>query len=231
MTATPTILSQTNEARSHRRLTLSDKAVTASVSPQEPRENELIVPVAHINIRLLAGWAACTLLLVAGLSRPIIQISVNVEAVLKDAIDHQPIVGLLLQEKGFKLSDIASKLPPTSTTTQSILSSVAKLYRIGSFSAATLILLFSVFTPIVKQFVYLRVIVSGSEKRFRYLHWTKLLHKWAMVDVFVLSMVVLTLSSATAWDARLLDGFYWFLLYFVFAAFLASLVSREHAVA
>jgi len=57
---------------------------------------------------------------------------------------------------------------------------------------------------------------------------TKVLHKWAMVDVFVLAMVVLMLSSAAAWSATILDGFYWFLVYFVLAAILGFLVSSEH---
>lgn len=169
----------------------------------------------------LALWVATSILLFLGLTRPIIQISVNVESVLRDAIDQQPVIGLLLQEKGFKLSDIASKLPPSSTMRQSICSSAAKLINLRCYSAAFVIVLFSIVTPIVKQGVYLYSLMYSEKAASRYVMWAKLLHKWAMVDVFVLAMVVLTLSSAAAWNAKLLDGFFWFLAYVSLAAVLA----------
>ena len=173
----------------------------------------------------IALWMVTTVFLVMGLCRPVIEISVNVESVLKDAINQHPVVGLLLHEKGLKLSEIASKLPPTSSTQQSVVSSIKKLYGIGSFTAATIILLFSVMFPILKQTIYLIAMLDkGNTKQF--VSWSTALHRWAMVDVFVLSLVVLTLSSAAAWSSRLLDGFFWFILYFFTAAILGSIVKR-----
>ena len=60
-------------------------------------------------------WATSTVFLVLGLSRPVIEVAVNVESVLKDAVDRQPIIGILLQERGIKLSELASKLPPSTS--------------------------------------------------------------------------------------------------------------------
>jgi uncharacterized membrane protein len=181
------------------------------------------------KIRLFALWGCSTFFLLLGLSRPVIEIAVNVQSVLKDAINQQPVVGLLLQERGFKLSEIAPKLPPLSKTRQSITSSVAKLYSIGSYTAATIILVFSVLFPIAKQLAFLMTLIMPWENTKKILHTVKTLHKWAMVDVFVLSMVVLTLSSAAAWSSTLLDGFYWFLCYFFSAGVMGYLLSRQAA--
>jgi paraquat-inducible protein A len=147
--------------------------------------------------------------------------------VLKDAISQQPVVGLLLQERGFKLSEIAPKLPPMSKTRQSIASSVAKLYSLGCITAGSLILGFSILFPIAKQAAFLLALAMPGSHTRKLLSITQTLHKWAMVDVFVLAMIVITLSSAAAWSSTLLDGFYWFLGYFFSAALLGILLSRH----
>ena len=172
-------------------------------------------------------WVCSTALLCLGLTRPVIQITVNVVGVLQEALDRQPIVGLMLQERGLNVADIASKLPPSSVTRQSVASSVAKLMRLNCYAAATLILLFSVVVPIVKQIVLLLVVVLPSDASARLCAAAQIVHKWAMLDVFVLAMVVLMLSSATSWNATLLDGFYWFLGYFFTAAALGVMMSRR----
>jgi hypothetical protein len=179
------------------------------------------------SLPFLALWLISASLLALGLTRPVIEISVNVEGVLRDAVDHQPIVGLLLQEKGIKLNDLVSKLPPSSVTRQSITSSAMKLYRFEAYSAATLILIFSIIIPITKQIALLIVVLFPFGRSGQINAVTKAIHKWAMLDVFVLAMVVLALSSATAWNAVLLDGFYWFLGYFFSAGALGILLTRR----
>lgn len=176
--------------------------------------------------RLLLGiWALSSILLLLGLFRPIVEISVSLEDVLKDASRKHPAVGFMLQERGVNMAELASKLPPSNTTRQSIVSSVKELFRLGSYSAALIVLVFSVVLPITKQVVFVLSLLGGSDSR-RVLPWVATVHKWAMVDVFVLAMVVLTLSSATAWNAKLLGGFYWFLGYFFLAAFLAKKIQN-----
>lgn len=178
------------------------------------------------DVLLLILWVCSAVFLFFGLTHPIVEIAVNVSGVLRDAIDRQPIIGLLLQEKGLNLSDLAAKLPPTSVTRKSIVSSVGALYQLDAYSAATLILLFSVITPIAKQ-VSLLLVVLFPDQSVKLGTITQAIHKWAMLDVFVLAMIVLTLSSATAWNATLLDGFYWFLGYFFSAGALGLLLSRR----
>jgi hypothetical protein len=183
------------------------------------------------NRPLIALWLCTATLLALGLTRPILQIEVNVVGVLEDALDRQPVVGLMLQEKGFNLGDVAGKLPPTSSTRKSIVSSVSKLYDLDCYAAASLILAFSVVVPICKQAAMLAAVLAPPGGRSAALvAVTRAVHKWAMLDVFVLAMVVLGLSSATAWNAYLLDGFYWFLAYFFAAALLGARLARRHGV-
>jgi uncharacterized paraquat-inducible protein A len=106
-------------------------------------------------------------------------------------------------------------------------SSATKLYRLRCYTAATLILLFSIVVPIGKQIALLILVLfpQGGFKKLSSV--TSAVHKWAMLDVFVLSMVVLVLSSATTWNAVLLDGFFWFLGYFFTAGTLGVLLSQR----
>lgn len=191
-----------------------------------------VLASAGRRVWLLAIWACGATQLALGLTRPIIEIEVNVVGVLQDALDRQPIVGLMLQEKGFDLSDVAGKLPPTSTARKSVVSSAAKLWELDCYAAAGLILAFSVVVPIAKQAAMLAAVFAPPGRRpAAVVAVTRAVHKWAMLDVFVLAMVVLGLSSATAWNARLLDGFYWFLGYFFAAAVLGLLLGRRHRAA
>lgn len=185
-------------------------------------------PIANkTSILLFALWLCSAALLSLGLTRPVIQIAVNIEGVLRDALDRQPVLGLLLQERGLKIADIASKLPPSSVTRQSIVSSTMKLYRLECYTAATLILVFSIMVPIGKQVALLMVVLGPHDSAETLSSATQIVHKWAMLDVFVLAMVVLALSSATAWNAMLLDGFFWFLGYFFTAGALGIFLSQR----
>ena len=193
------------------------------VGPYPPPDRVMIFKLTVLRHLL---WATSTVFLVLGLSRPVIEVAVNVESVLKDAVDRQPIIGILLQERGIKLSELASKLPPSTSTRQSICSSVVKLYRVKCYTAATAILLFSILAPIVKQIALLLTLILPAERAQRISRFTQAIHKWAMLDVFALAMVVIALSSAAAWKATLLDGFLWFLAYFATAAVLGAVVAR-----
>lgn len=199
----------------------------------DPMPRSDAAPLARIpftGTRILAPlalWVCSAILLSLGLTRPVIQIAVHVEGVLQEALDRQPIIGLMLQERGLNVADIASKLPPSSLTSQSVVSSVVKLMRLKCYTAAVLILLFSIVVPIVKQIALLLVAVLPPDVSTRLSSATQAVHKWAMLDVFVLAMVVLALSSATSWNAALLDGFFWFLGYFFTAAALGMVLSRR----
>jgi hypothetical protein len=177
----------------------------------------------------LALWICSAALLAFGLTRYVIQIEVSIEGVLSDALDRQPAIGLLLQERGFKLSDVAPKLPPANTTRQSVISSTKRLYELKNYTPATLILIFSIILPILKQTLLLILLFFPRHSSKLLLSTFTVIHKWAMLDVFVLAMVVLALSSAAAWHATLLDGFYCFLGYIFTAGLLGFLLLSQRS--
>jgi uncharacterized paraquat-inducible protein A len=114
--------------------------------------------------------------------------------------------------------------------TRSILGSVRHLYRVGSFTAATLILLFSVLVPFVKgALVMWAVVHRDALRRERTLRVVEIIAKWSMADVFAVALFIAYLaaqasqtagSSATAavaFTATFGPGFYWFAAYCVFS--------------
>lgn len=183
--------------------------------------------VKNPPLLLVVLWLCCTILLGFGLTRPVIGITANIEGVIRDTLESQPVIGLMLQERGIKLSDIGSKLPAPKMTTQSVISSASKLYHLGNYTAAALIFMFSIILPICKQVILLASLASSPGNPNRLANTVISIHKWAMLDVFALSIVVISISSSSSWNASILDGFYWFLSYFFAAGILGEMLSRK----
>lgn len=175
---------------------------------------------SRITVFKWALFLSGSLFLYLGLSEPIIRIAVSLETVVLDAVDQNPILGILLQQNGFDIQSLIKLLPADQYTDQSIISSVSELYRAGSFLAATIILIFSVIFPILKQAVILIKLLKINSLPDPVLQLTSRIHKWAMIDVFVVSSVVITLSNASGWTATLQAGLYWFIAYFFTTAIL-----------
>ena len=116
--------------------------------------------------------------------------------------------------------------------TRSIVSSVQRLYEVGSPVPATLILLFSVIVPLGKGLlVAWAMFLRSGAWRARVLHFVELIAKWSMADVFVVALFIAFLAarasqtppgdpSATplvAFTAYFGSGFYWFAAYCLFS--------------
>jgi len=110
--------------------------------------------------------------------------------------------------------------------TRSILGSVRYLYRAGSNTAATLILVFSVLVPFLKVLLVLWALFHRDDRRReRTLRFVETIAKWSMADVFAVALFIAYLAaqatrtaggSATAlvtFRATLGPGFYWFAAY------------------
>lgn len=120
--------------------------------------------------------------------------------------------------------------------TRSILGSVDHLYRVGSWTAATLILLFSVVVPFAKAGLVSWALYHRDALRRRHiLRFVETIAKWSMADVFAVALFITYLaaqatqtppgsasSAVVAFDARLGPGFYWFAAYCV-----VSLASQQ----
>ncbi len=123
--------------------------------------------------------------------------------------------------------------------TRSIVSSVRRLYEVGSPFPATLILLFSVVVPFAKTaLVGWAVFAAEGTARQRILAFVETIAKWSMADVFVVALFITYLAAmasqsapaagppVVAFSARFGPGFYWFAAYCLFSLATQQLTAR-----
>jgi hypothetical protein len=171
------------------------------------------------------------------------------------------IVGFLEATGGDLRKIIMEKLSPQITAalqksvtevevyeqTRSIISSVQRLYEVGSPVPATLILLFSVIVPLGKAaLVAWASFIKSAAWRRRTLGFVETIAKWSMADVFVVALFIAYLAARAsttaptdpgspppliAFSASFGSGFYWFAAYCLFSLasqqITARLASRE----
>jgi len=114
--------------------------------------------------------------------------------------------------------------------TRSVVGSVRHLYRVGSTTAATLILLFSIVVPFTKAALVMWALYHRDPvRRKRTLHFVELIAKWAMADVFAVAIFIAYLAArasqtppgagfvpqAVTFTATFGPGFYLFAAYCV----------------
>jgi hypothetical protein len=122
--------------------------------------------------------------------------------------------------------------------TRSIVSSVRRLYEVGSPVPATLILLFSVVVPFVKMALVGWAMFASPETRRRTLAFVETIAKWSMADVFVVALFITYLAAMASQSTPLAGpplvpskaefgaGFYWFAAYCVFSLATQQLTAR-----
>ena len=123
--------------------------------------------------------------------------------------------------------------------TRSILGSVKHLYEVKSYTAATLILLFSVLVPFIKASLVMWAVYHRDQlRRMRTLGFVEVIAKWSMADVFAVALFIAYLAaqatqtaagSASAllvFTATFGPGFYWFAAYCVFSLFVQQMTAR-----
>ncbi len=96
--------------------------------------------------------------------------------------------------------------------------SISKLFDSGEIAVALAILLFSVIIPFLKIFVLIFTIIF-KEYKFSHnlINFFKYLGKWSMLDVFVVAilLVYLTSNSGNVSHAQIQIGLYFFLTYVI----------------
>ena len=127
--------------------------------------------------------------------------------------------------------------------TRSILSSVKRLYEVGSPVPATLILLFSVIVPFGKAgLVTFAMFLNDPARRRSTLKFVESIAKWSMADVFVVALFIAYLAAQAsqtppgsttpalvAFTADFGPGFYWFAAYCLFSLATQQYSSRRIA--
>jgi hypothetical protein len=162
------------------------------------------------------------------------------------------VVGLLEATGGDLRQMIIDKVMPSLTAslqqnvgevevfqqTRSIVSSVQRLYEVGSPVPATLILLFSVIVPFVKAALVGWAMFTGPDTRRRTLAFVEAIAKWSMADVFVVALFITYLAAmasqstplsgppVVAFTAQFGPGFYWFAAYCLFSLATQQLTAR-----
>jgi hypothetical protein len=172
------------------------------------------------------------------------------------AMMNPTVVGLLEATGGDLRQMIIEKVTPSLTAslqqnigevevfqqTRSIVSSVQRLYEVGSPIPATLILLFSVVVPFLKMVLVGWAMFAAPATRQRTLWFVETIAKWSMADVFVVALFITYLAAMAsqstpisgpplvAFTAQFGAGFYWFAAYCVFSLATQQLTARVFAV-
>lgn len=148
-------------------------------------------------------WAVSTLLMIAGWILPLLTLKVSIEL---------PLLGSqnMLNE------------------THSLLGTIQKLSKDGHLFPALLISLFGVLIPLIKT-MSLSYVLYGGKNALKVAKWTFAINKWAMADVFSMSILIafLTAKSLSNISAVPQTGFYVFTAYVILAGILAQLATKE----
>jgi len=156
--------------------------------------------VVSLRAFTLFGSMAAMMTLFIGLMAPILMVTIHKE------VEYLGDIVLSFESKG-------------------IMGSIEKLFESGDFVVAAVILLFSVITPILK-ILSLLFISLFMESKFAHniVKFFKAIGKWSMVDVFVVAvfLVYLTSNKGDISRAEVEVGLYFFLSY-VIVSMLVSL--------
>lgn len=110
----------------------------------------------------------------------------------------------------------------------SVAGGIAKLFEHGNVVLGGVVLLFSMVFPVLKlaAVAWAWVWPLSAAARRRLLHWTGLLGRWSMLDVFVVAVIVVLLQSSFLARAEPRPGIYVFAAAIVMSMLSALLV--EH---
>ncbi len=122
-----------------------------------------------------------------------------------------PILMVIVKKQVDYVGDVV-----LSFESKSIAGSIEKLYNNGDLVVASVILLFSVLIPTAKTLSILTIsIFKNSSIASKMVKFFKILGKWSMIDVFVVAifLVYLTSRGSGVSKAEIEIGLYFFLIY------------------
>lgn len=107
-----------------------------------------------------------------------------------------------------------------------IWNSIEKLWHLDNYIVAILIVIFSLTIPIVKTIsLYISVLRKSN------IGFIELIGKWSMADVFVMSILLATMSLNTdeMTDARIHVALYFFAIYVILSMIASSIIHKEYS--
>ena len=135
-----------------------------------------------------------------------------------------PILLIMVHKNVQYLGDVV-----LSFESKGIIGSVEKLYNMGNYPVAFTILLFSVIIPAIKTLSLLMLSIFEKQKfAQKFVMFFKHLGKWSMADVFVVSLLLVFLStgSTDVSKAEIEIGLYFFMSYVIFSI-IASITAEK----
>jgi len=114
---------------------------------------------------------------------------------------------------------------------RSVMGTLGSLWESANYLPFVLIFLFGVLVPVVKSAVLFYILlVPGDGAKWR--RFIKTISKWAMADVFALSIFISFLGANAMKNttAVLEPGFYYFTAYALLSAFIAGFSNKIHEV-
>lgn len=135
-----------------------------------------------------------------------------------------PILLIMVHKNVEYLGDVV-----LSFESKGIIGSIEKLYNMGNYPVAITILLFSVIIPAVKTLALLLLSIFEKQKfAQKVVLFFKHLGKWSMADVFVVSLLLVFLStgSTDVSKAEIEIGLYFFMCYVIFSI-IASITAEK----
>jgi len=115
---------------------------------------------------------------------------------------------------------------------KSILGTLNALWTTGNYFPFSLIFLFGIVVPLAKSIIISWVLLTGK-KEYALYKWVSLISKWAMADVFAISIFTAFLGANAMQNtaATLLEGFYYFagyvLLSAIVVAWLGNIIRKQ----
>lgn len=110
---------------------------------------------------------------------------------------------------------------------RSVIGTLSSLWESGNYWPFTLIFLFGILVPVLKSaLIFYILLVPQAPARFY--NWVSAISKWAMADVFAISIFVAFLGARAMENTRavLEPGFYYFSAYVLLSAVLAVLMGK-----
>ena len=185
-------------------------------------------------------------LLYPGVTRPVLTLTgtiekssiaqLGIELIAGEGADSQTRQMLGAISSFFGFDQIEGRLEAYRNT-RSIWGTVDELSRTGNLPVALLIVFFSIVIPSFKLLLQASaLLIPRADMRAGVLWLNAALSKWSMADVFVMGLLVAYMAGSASgqmgdmliMDARLEEGFYYFLGYCLFSV-AAGILMREPA--
>ncbi len=110
---------------------------------------------------------------------------------------------------------------------RSVLGMLEKLWKDGNYWPFSLILLFGIIVPLVKSGIIFYLLL-GKNAHMKWQHFVSAISKWAMADVFAISIFVAFLgaNAMESTKAFLQPGFYYFSGYVILSGIVAMFCKK-----